>query len=126
MSGKRYSEKLRKDAARLYRKGWSLARIVRREEMPDDVNTVRHWLKDRGVEMRVSVHVYPRQKILRELERDVPRLEIQERYGCSAKYLSNLATGKLEVVEEEPVKKPVKKKAAKKKPVKKKPARKKN
>ncbi len=97
MSRKRYSEKVKEKASQLYRDdGWSLARIVRRREMPNDPHTVSRWLKEQKVKLRVNPFVYPRKKILRDLERGVPRLEIQEQYGCSAKYLSNLATGKLE------------------------------
>lgn len=96
MSRKRYSDAVKTKAVKLYKKGASLARICRRREMPNDVSTVRQWLVDRSIKIRTNAHVYPRKKILREMKNGASRQDLQKRYGCSAKYLSNLATGKLE------------------------------
>lgn len=109
MSRIRYSEEIKTKAVELYESGESLVSVCRRRRMPNDVNTVRKWLVDRDVSIRTSTHVYPRAEILEALERDIPRSEICDTYGCSTKYLSNLATGKLKV--ERPKKK---KKASKK------------
>jgi len=62
--------------------------------MPNNLKVVRGWLVDQDVEIRPKQPYYPRREILAKLREGVPRAEIQEEYGCSLKYLSNLATGR--------------------------------
>lgn len=97
MSSKRYTESKKEEARRLYEKdGWSLARISRKSGMPNDPKTIRRWLDEMEVEIRSNDPIYPRAEIKKKLDKGVPRSELIELYGCSAKYLSQLATGALE------------------------------
>lgn len=95
-SHKRYSEAKKAEAQALYEDGVSLARISRKAGFPNDPKIIRGWLLKRGVKLRANPQIYPRKKILKELqEGKKDRKAIQEKYGCSAKYLSNLFVGKL-------------------------------
>lgn len=97
MSSKRYTDAKKAEARRLYEdEGWSLARICRKSGMPNDPKTIRRWLQEMEVEIRSNDPIYPRAEIKKKLKSGVSRAELQETYGCSAKYLSQLATGALE------------------------------
>jgi transposase-like protein len=97
MSSKRYSETKKEEARRLYvDEEWSLARISRKKGMPNDPKTIRRWLVEMDVDIRSNDPIYPRAEIMKKLRKGTPRRQIQEEYGCSAKYLSQLATGALE------------------------------
>lgn len=99
MAAKRYTDKHHEEVVRLYvDKEWSIAEISRKRGLPSDPKTIRRWLKQKRIKLRgpQTARVFPRKKILRELERGTPRRQIQEKYGCSAKFLSLLARGFIE------------------------------
>lgn len=92
-----YTEKDRDKVRTLYAQGKSIAEISRIRGLPTDPKTIRRWLTDMGVTLRgpSDLRTHPREKILKELKAKVTRTKIQKKYGCSAKYLSLLASGKL-------------------------------
>lgn len=96
----RYNDKVREEARRLYEEErWSLAQISRKKGMPNDPKTLRRWFQGMGVPLRgiETTRIHPRAKILKELRAGVDRAELKKRYGCSDKYLSQLAQGWLKV-----------------------------
>jgi hypothetical protein len=94
--GRRYAAAIKKKAVKLYNKGHTIAEICRLEEMPNNIKVVRRWLLLEGTEIRsAKIPQYPRAKILKQLNSGKPRRAIIEEYGCSPKFLSNLANGKI-------------------------------
>lgn len=94
--GKRYGEAAKKEAKRLYKNGLTVAAICRLRGMSSNAKVVRGWLTDQGVEIRSEkTTIYPRRKILKQLQDGRLRKEIAAEYGCSMKFLSNLANGKI-------------------------------
>lgn len=89
----RHDKKTRKKALELYERGSSCDKISRNPDMPTR-ETIRRWVQDAGI-TREKKQIYPRKKIAAMLERGVARSKIQEEYGCSAKFLSQLANGQL-------------------------------
>jgi hypothetical protein len=90
----KYSRKIRARALRLYgEKDWSAERISKLDGMPS-VKTIQRWVADAGIE-RKARRKYPRAQIKKMLDNDVPRSVIRAKYGCSHKYLSDLAKGKI-------------------------------
>lgn len=58
--------------------------------------TVREWLRAAGVSPTSAIRrQYDRKAILRDLASSKTRADIIARYGCSQKFLSQLATGKI-------------------------------
>ncbi len=95
-SGTRYSETVKREAAKLYKKGMPLTDICRRDGMPNNTKVVRRWLVLKGIEIRsIKRPIYPRKKILKQLEAGSSRSEIIAEHGCSTKFLSNLVNGKI-------------------------------
>ena len=93
-AGKRYLGDERREALRLYREGNPISRIVQMEGMPADPKTLRRWLREASIRIRVNERQFPRKEILKAL-RTKTRTQVQEKYGCSAKFLSNLVNGKI-------------------------------
>jgi transposase-like protein len=94
--GTRYGDEAKIEARRLYEEGLSLAAICRERGMSRNAKVVRQWLVDQGVEIRSEkVTIYPRAKILKQLRAGYPRKKLVLEYGCSTKFLSNLANGKI-------------------------------
>ncbi len=94
--GRRYKETVKEKAVERYKGGTPLTEICRLKSMPNNTKVVRRWLVLRGVEIRSEkVLIYPRKKILKQLKAKRPRSEIIAEYGCSTKFLSNLANGKI-------------------------------
>ncbi len=94
--GRRYEDGVKNQAVTLYTGGTPLTEICRLKKMPNNTKVVRRWLVLEGVEIRsAKVPIYPRAKILKQLKAKRPRSEIIAEYGCSTKFLSNLANGKI-------------------------------
>lgn len=94
-----YSEATKKKAISLYcnkKKPMPIEQIIKVPGMPN-AKTLRKWLADAKVPMRPHhQQVYPRAEILEILKKkSMTRAQIQEKYGCSKKYLSDLASGKI-------------------------------
>lgn len=89
-----YPPSLRTKVLELYKdKDWSPERIAAKPGMPS-AKTIRRWIREAKIKPRGG-RKYPRDKIKRLLENDVPRSEIRDKYGCSYKWLSDLSRGKL-------------------------------
>ena len=93
--GTRYPERTRRRARQLYQPPyeWPLARIAR--ELRVGIDVVRRWVADLRSEADPHARRYDRAAILAELAADRPRTQIRAEHGCSARFLSDLATGKL-------------------------------
>jgi transposase-like protein len=95
-AGTRYGLKARREALRLHRQGHPIAALTRRKGLPNNPKVIRKWLEDAGETIDwVPPLMYPRAEILKKLKAGVPRNDLAEQYGCSLKFLSQLATGKI-------------------------------
>lgn len=107
-SGVRYDADTRKRVRTLARRGKSVpeirATLAESSDTAPTQKTIREWLGADGIEVPAArQRQHNRDKILRDLKatkRDgatpkFTRAQIQEKYGCSAKFLSQLASGKL-------------------------------
>jgi uncharacterized protein YjcR len=91
--GVRYSEKQRKDAARMAKSRVAVPEIS--SKIGVSQKTIRDWLRAAGVSPASAIRrQYDRKAILRELASKT-RADIIARHGCSQKFLSQLATGKI-------------------------------
>jgi transposase-like protein len=92
VSGQRYQRRTRSRVRRLYAGGTSISEISRRTDVP--VWTIRAWVADinpcSGNERR-----YDRDQIAAELAAGIPYSQICRRHGCSKRWLSDLANGRL-------------------------------
>lgn len=89
-----YSAETKRKAIVLYEHGMAIEQIAKRKGMPS-AKTIRKWLRDAKKKLRGYQRQYPREKILAMLNDNVPRSTIRKRFGCSEKYLSQLANGKI-------------------------------
>lgn len=92
--GHRYSARTRRRARRLYRQhAWTLARISRDLDVP--VGTLRSWISDLNP-CTGNARRYDRRRILAQVRDGASRQEIMQEHGCSARWLSDLLSGKLD------------------------------
>lgn len=114
MTKKKYDPEIRERVLQLYRDGVSMAEIARQGDTPRDVKTIRTWVAEEGIALRGNPQRYPRAEIMERMAAGETRADLAAEYGCSPKYLSNLALGKLTVPKRTSVK-PLKPKKVKKK-----------
>jgi hypothetical protein len=101
-AGIRYSEEIKAHAVDLANKGNTVPEIADELAGPSQ-KTIRDWLTSNGVEPPSGrVRVHDRKKILADLKarkkdgkRRHTRKQLQEKYGCSAKFLWQLEKGML-------------------------------
>lgn len=92
-AGTRYSERTKRRARRLYaERKWSKARIAR--ELDVGLGAVRRWLSDLDADAEHNARRFDRQAILTDA-RHMTRAEVQQKHGCSSRWLSDLLSGKL-------------------------------
>lgn len=91
----RYPERLRKRARKLWLPpfDWSMARISR--ELDVGLDVVRRWLADLRAREQPNARRYDRRAILDDQAAGLSRAAIIEAHGCSARFLSDLLSGKL-------------------------------
>lgn len=104
----RYSDRVRAHAIRLAKKRKSVPEIHQilnkdPKQSGPTAKTIRVWLKQAGVSPGTGrPRQFDRKKILRDLNatkkdgtRRYTRAQLCEKYGCSQKFLSNLANGEI-------------------------------
>ena len=95
-SGVRYDNETRKLARKLARRGKTVPEIARELAGPSQ-KTIRTWLTDKGIEPNPGrQRTYNRKKILQDLKRGMSRTKVCKKHGCSAKFVSELARGKID------------------------------
>lgn len=95
LSGLRYSEDEKKQWAKWYvEDGATISEIMRRSGAGR--HTVTHWLRELGVKLRGNKRHFDRAAILRDIEAGkLNQSQIARKHKCSARLVSDLATGKL-------------------------------
>ena len=99
-SGARYTDIVKQKALRMAKRDVSVPEIARK--LGPSEKTIRTWLRDAGISAPGRARRYDRKQILKELlakdRKGNPkhtRADICSRHGCSRKFLSELATGKI-------------------------------
>jgi transposase-like protein len=94
LSGTRYSDQDKRQWAKWYAGGMTMAEICRKSGATR--HTILRWLKEADVPLRGNPRAFDRKAIMREIKRGkLSQTDIAKKFGCSQRLVSQLANGKL-------------------------------